>query len=319
MKSTGAESPFANRLSKRDRHLERWSRRWPTDAFRVYDRDIPEYAWTVDRYGDHLYVQEFVNRRTPEDERRAQRYEVLRALKERFGVSAEQIHERVRQRQRPGGQYSKQAATGVEHEVKEGPLTFLVNLDDYMDTGLFLDHRELRRHVAQHAARLKNPRLLNLFCYTGTFSVWSAHQGKAHTTNVDLSGNYLDWAKRNFTRNGLDPKQHIFQRADILQWLPREASLGRRYEIIVLDPPTFSRSERMEQELDIQRDHVELIGLCMEVLAPNGTLYFSTNARTFVLDEEGLSSIAQVEELTARTIPEDFRAGIHRSFGITHR
>ncbi len=308
-------NPFYNRLKKRARHLQKWSKRWPTTAYRVYDRDVPEYRWSVDWYGDHIFLQEYPSSKMSDAERRTQRQEVRQAIKELLGVSDQKfLHERVRERQRAGRQYQKKDSERAEFKVTEGKHTFLVNLNNYIDTGLFLDHRESRKLVAKWLrAHGKGARLLNLFCYTGAFSVWGAAAG-AHTTSVDLSNTYLDWAKRNFEANQLDPRQHVFQRTDILQWLPREVNLGRQYEVIVLDPPTFSRGAKMERDFDIQRDHVELISQCLKLLAPGGKLLFSTNFRRFELELD--PNTAHIEEITSQTLPEDFRPGIHRAWAI---
>ncbi len=308
-------NPFYNRLKKRQRHLSKWAKRWPTNAYRLYDRDIPEYRWSVDVYGKHVFLQEYSTNRMSNAERNAQRQEVRQAIKDILGVSDHKfLHERERTRQKGGRQYQKQDSQKNEIVVREGHLSFLVNLTDYIDTGLFLDHRESRKDIASIVKKYgKNARMLNLFCYTGAFSVWAAHAG-AHTTSVDLSNTYLDWAKRNFERNNLNTQQHLFLRKDILQWLPREVSLGRQYEIIVLDPPTFSRSAKMEQDLDIQRDHVQLINLCLELLTDDGVLLFSNNFRKFEMDTDEIKGV--VNEISKDTIPEDFREGIHRAWKI---
>lgn len=310
-------NPFYNRLKKRTRHIKRWASRWPTTAFRLYDRDVPEYRWSVDCYGDHIFLQEYPSLKMSDAERRAQRLEVRSAIKELLGVSHKDfLHERVRERQKAGSQHQRTLGPDSEFKVKEGNLTFMVNLNNYIDTGLFLDHRESRRMVAKWLREAgRGARLLNLFCYTGAFSVWGAKAG-AHTTNVDLSNTYLDWAQRNFEANHLDPRQHIFQRTDILRWLPREAELGRQYEVIVLDPPTYSRGAKMERDFDVQRDHVELIEHCLKLLVPGGKLLFSTNFRRFELEKDELN--ARIVEISDQTVPEDFRPGIHRAWLIQH-
>lgn len=311
-------NPFSNRLQKRARHLRKWAKRWPTNAYRLYDRDIPEYRWSVDIYGDHVFLQEYSTSKMSPQERQNQRQEVRQAIKDVVGVADHKfLHERTRERQRRGSQYEKQDSSRNEFKVKEGPLSFLINLSDYIDTGLFLDHRESRRDIASRVKSFGRPvRMLNLFCYTGAFSVWAAHAG-AHTTSVDLSNTYIDWAKRNFTLNRLDPRQHIFLRSDILQWLPKEIGLGRKYDIIVLDPPTFSRSAKMDQDFDIQRDHVELIHQCMQLLEHDGLLFFSNNFRRFELDTDAID--ADIQEVSEQSIPEDFREGIHRAWHLRHK
>jgi 23S rRNA (cytosine1962-C5)-methyltransferase len=306
-------SAFLNRIKKRRKHLARWAKRWPTQAYRLYDRDMPEYPWSVDLYGDQVFLQEYPSRKASDEDRARQRVEVVDALCQVLSISKSQIFLRTRVRQKGSSQYERQSGgADAEFVVEEGGHRFHVNLGDYIDTGLFLDHRNLRREVASTLRGMgrKTPRLLNLFCYTGAFSVWGACAG-AHTTSVDLSNTYLEWAGRNLELNGIDPEQHILVRSDILRWLPKEVSLGRKYEVIVLDPPTFSRSKKMERDLDVQRDHVEMIQHCLDLLTHDGVLYFSNNFRNFELDE-GLARRAQ--EVTDRSVPEDFRPGIHRSW-----
>ncbi len=305
-------SDFRNRVTKRHRHLSRWAERWPTEAWRLYDWDIPEWPWTVDVYGPHVLIQEYRRRGMSDEEREAQRAEVVDAVRE--VCQPKGVFTRIRVQQKGGAQYERQGDAQAESIVREGPLRFHVNLSDYIDTGLFLDHREQRRAVADHitsrSGRPGEVRFLNLFGYTAAFSVWAAHVG-AHTTTVDLSNTYLEWAERNFELNNLDPHNHIFQRSDILRWLPREVELNREYEVIVLDPPTFSRSSSMERDLDVQRDHAELIERCLDLLTLNGKLYFSTNFRDFTLDQK---LQRRAHEITSQTTPEDFYEGVHRSW-----
>jgi len=306
-------SAFLNRIRKRHKHLKKWANRWPTQAYRLYDRDMPEYRWSVDVYGGDVFLQEYPSNKMDARARRAQRQEVLDALVEVLGVSKARIHERTRERQKGKKQYEKRADSDSKKKVQEGGLNFLVNFDNYIDTGLFLDHRNMRREVAKQVEeRGKGTKVLNLFAYTGAFSVWAARAG-AHTTTVDMSNTYLDWAKENFAANNISTASHVFQRADILQWLPREARFGRTYDIIVLDPPTFSRSKKMERDFDVQRDHVELIDGCLELLEPSGLLYFSTNFRKFSLDD---SFTHMATEISSKTVPKDFRKGIHRAWKL---
>jgi 23S rRNA (cytosine1962-C5)-methyltransferase len=308
-------SGFENRLAKRFRHLGKKFDRWPTQAWRVYDRDMPEMPWTVDLYGDAAVVQEFAHSKASDEERAAQLDDVVGAVGRVCGVSPDDLFYKARKPQKGGAQYQRQGREGAARVVREGDLRFEVNLSDYIDTGLFPDHRNLRREVARRTNR--RTRMLNLFCYTGAFSVWAARAG-AHVTSVDLSNTYLSWAERNFSLNALDPAAHIFKRADVLRWLPGERDLGRRYEIIVCDPPTFSRSKSMERDLDIQRDHPDLIDVCVELLAPGGVLFFSNNLTTFSMSG-AITRRHRVEEITRRTSSEDFRHRPHRAWEIHAR
>lgn len=297
-----------NRLKKRRKHLAKFARRWPTNAYRVYDRDIPEYPWTVDVYGDHIYVQEIKHRQS-----RGQLEEVTDAVKEAFDVDDDHLHIRSRQRHDGQSQYEKRETEPCITHVNEGGLEFEVDLETYIDTGLFLDHRNLRRRVAdeirERAERGHSVRVLNLFCYTGAFSVWAAHAGASNVVSVDLSNTYLAWAQRNFERNGLDVGNHEFVRSDIMRFLPKH---GQNYDFIILDPPSFSKSKKMEGTLEVQRDHALLINQSLNRLNRGGVLYFSTNLRTFELAQGNL--IRTAEEISHLTVPEDFRSGIHRAF-----
>lgn len=310
-------NPFVNRLKKRARHLGKWSNRWPTEAYRVYDRDIPEYAWTVDIYGQDVYIQHFAQ--TP-DEKHPQHDEVMAAIQDILKPRAVALSQRLRQK--GSAQYEKRDDRGRLSVVKEDGLLFQVNLYDYIDTGLFLDHRAMRRMVTQDVrARVKQGQpidVLNLFAYTCSFSVYAAHAG-AHTHNIDLSNTYLEWGKRNFQLNDLDVNAHEFERSDLLRWLPQAAKRKRRYDLIVLDPPTFSRSKSMERDMDLQRDHIELVNSCITLLKPGGVLYFSTNFQRFRLDEGFADESAGTtwEEITLQTRSEDFRTPIHRAWRVT--
>ena len=304
-------NPFRDRLRKRRRHLSRWARRWPTDAWRAYDRDMPEFPFAVDVYGPRVLVQEF-RARTDEDEAARRRDLVLEGVAEVFEVAADEIAYKTRFRRTGGVQYERLDTRRDAFLVSEGGLRFEVNLTDYIDTGLFLDHRAMRRIVGERVASWgkRRVRVLNLFAYTGAFSVWAARAG-AHVTTFDMSNTYLAWAQRNFEHNDLDPNQHVFVRADVTTRLEREVTLGRTYDLIVIDPPTFSRSKKMERDFDIQRDHKSLLTTALSLLAPGGEVYFSTNLRTFTLDAE---LAAGAHEITNRTTSEDFRLKLHRAW-----
>ena len=323
---------FANRLEKNIKRLAKLAQRAQASCYRLYDADMPEYSFAIDRYeavasGDvHLHVQEYAAPASIDaDAARRRRREALSSLPGVLQIAPERIHLRLRQRQSGTEQYQRQSAappSSAEQRtltVQEGGLKFLVNLDDYLDTGLFLDHRLTRARLRERA---RGARFLNLFCYTASASVYAACGGASSTVSVDLSNSYLDWAAANFKLNGLDPAQHRLQRADCREWL-REAAQepgagARAFDLIFLDPPTFSNSKRMQGVLDVQRDHPELIDLCMQLLAPGGLLLFSTNAQRFRPDP-ALEQRWQVTDISAPTLPFDFERNrrIHRCFEIS--
>jgi 23S rRNA (guanine2445-N2)-methyltransferase / 23S rRNA (guanine2069-N7)-methyltransferase len=259
-------------------------------------------------------VQEYAPPKTIDVEKaRARRAEAFSVLPEVLDVPRERTYVRTRRQQKRGAQYEKLAERGEFEVVTEGGLELLVNFTDYLDTGLFLDHRPTRARLRELAA---GKSFLNLFAYTATATVFAAAGGARATTSVDLSRTYLDWAQRNLERNGFgDDKRHRLLQADVLAWL--EERERERYDLIFLDPPTLSRSKRMAKELDVQRDHVELIRSALLKLAPNGLLIFSTNFRKFRLDEQGLAGLT-VDDVTLATIPKDFARDprIHRCFEI---
>lgn len=295
---------FRNRLRKMARHYGKWARRKGLEAYRIYDFDLEEFPVTVDRYGERLYVAIYAG----EDTDDTAVYRTL--ISETLEVAEEIIHFKLRQRQSGTQQYEKLDEAGHEFAVAEYGHTFLINLTDYLDTGLFLDHRETRRMVGERAA---GKRLLNLFAYTCSFGVYAAARGASRVDNLDLSNTYLDWGRRNFTVNDLDPEAHGFIKTDALQWL--SGPVQERYDLIVLDPPTFSNSKMMADVLDTQRDHVRLINDCLRRLLPEGELYFSTNYRKFKLDETSLTGTAK--EITQQTVPPDFRRkNLHRCWRI---
>jgi 23S rRNA (guanine2445-N2)-methyltransferase / 23S rRNA (guanine2069-N7)-methyltransferase len=318
---------FANRLQKNIERLAKRARREQVSCFRLYDADMPEYSFAIDRYVEagsglvHLYVQEYAAPASIDPAAvRRRRGELLAALPQAAAVPAERIHLRTRRRQRGTSQYERQGATGVVCIVEEAGSRFEVNFSDYLDTGLFLDHRITR---ARLAAAARGRRFLNLFCYTATATVHAARGGARASLSLDMSNTYLDWAQRNFALNGLDGSRHRLERADCLDWLraAADATAHRRaqFELIFLDPPTFSHSKRMQGVLDVQRDHATLIGQCMALLAPGGLLVFSTNAQRFKLDA-ALTEQWRVTDISAATIPFDFERNprIHRCFEVRH-
>jgi len=304
---------LANRLAKRQRQLSRWARREGLDCFRLYDVDIPEIPLAVDRYGKHL-VMSLYERPYEKDPREEDAWlsAMAEAAAAALAVERRDVHVKLRKRQRGESQYAVLSRSGVEETVREGGLSFIVNLSDYLDTGLFLDHRPLRARVRELSA---GKRVLNLFCYTGSFSVYAASGGASSVTSVDLSSPYLAWAERNFSLNGIDAERHRFIKADALAGL-REARGKESFGVIVLDPPTFSNSKAMSDDLDVSRDHGALIARAVALLEPGGTLFFSTNARRFRLDESAFAPAA-ARDITEESIPVDFRdRKIHRAWEI---
>jgi len=301
-----------SRLLKNARHLRRWPKKG-IHCYRLYDRDIPEIPLVIDRYHDHLHITDYVR---PTERTVAEYADWLDHMAEIAGqtldIPADQVFVKRRARQAGKSQHQRVADQAAVIQVEEGGLRFEVNLSDYVDTGLFLDHRNLRSRVGEQA---RGKHVLNLFCYTGAFSVYAAAGGAVSTTSVDLSATYLDWAGRNFQLNDLSIAKHHFIRADVVEYL-RNARPQQPFDMAIVDVPTFSNSKRLDDVWDVQRDHVELIQLAMSQLKDNGLLYFSNNFRRFKLDEIGLADF-QIREISKHTIPEDFRdKRIHRCWSI---
>lgn len=319
--SEGAQM-LLNRLRKNQRRLERWLRGAGTDCYRLYDADLPEYAVAIDRYGDAVHVQEYQPPRTVSEHAARQRLaDVRRALRELWPECADQLFFKQRRRQKGADQYQplrdRRDDRSAVRQVHEGEARFEVNLSDYLDTGLFLDHRPLRRRVREQAS---GKRVLNLFSYTASITVQAALGGASSSLSIDMSNTYLDWAKRNLDINGLQVTQHRLLRADCLRWLESaEAEFAGAFDLIVCDPPTFSNSKNMEGVLDIQRDHAQLIDQCMVLLAPDGEFYFSNNFRRFRMDD-AVRERYRVEDISAATIDEDFARNprIHNCWRLQH-
>ncbi|MFH1812366.1 MAG: bifunctional 23S rRNA (guanine(2069)-N(7))-methyltransferase RlmK/23S rRNA (guanine(2445)-N(2))-methyltransferase RlmL [Pseudomonadota bacterium] len=309
--SAALESAFAHRLKKNQKKLGPWARSQRLEAYRLYDADIPEYAVAVDRYGNWLHVQEYAAPATVDEVAARRRLdEILAAVPAVCGVEPGHMVLKRRERQRGPRQYQKLGEGGESMVVRERDLRFEINLSDHLDSGLFLDGRELRALVGSLA---RDQRVLNLFAYTGSATVAAAVGGARSSTSVDLSRTYLDWAQRNLDLNGHGRGPHRLQQADCLSWL---SQAREQYDLIYLDPPTFSTSKRMADTLDVQRDHVDLIRKALRLLAPQGQLIFVCNARRFKLDTASLDDVS-IEEWTARTVPRDFRRRPHRSWRIT--
>jgi 23S rRNA (guanine2445-N2)-methyltransferase / 23S rRNA (guanine2069-N7)-methyltransferase len=279
---------------------------------------MPEYAFAIDLYGRearHAYVQEYAPPKTVNQESaRERRREVLSVLPDVLSLPVQHVHSRVRKPQQGAEQYQKRESLAERHVVREGGLKFWVNFRDYLDTGLFLDHR-ITRHLLREWARGAD--FLNLFCYTGSATVYAAAGGARSSASVDLSNTYLDWAHENLLLNGFGGSEHELFRDDCLNWLESQAVWGPRFDLIFVDPPTFSNSKRMEGVLDVQRDHVGMIRRSLKLLRPSGRLVFSTNYTRFKLDSAALADLA-IEDITAQTIPKDFERNtrIHRCFVI---
>jgi 23S rRNA (guanine2445-N2)-methyltransferase / 23S rRNA (guanine2069-N7)-methyltransferase len=315
---------FGNRLRKNLDRLEKWARRNDVTCYRVYDADMPEYAFAVDLYQGEderwIFVQEYAAPDTIAQEAvRARRDEVLATIPGVLGVPAGRMVLRVRRRQKGGEQYEKLDGEGRFHVVHEGRYRFYVNFTDYLDTGLFLDHRLTRARLGQAAA---GKRFLNLFAYTGTATVHAVGGGAVASTTVDMSRTYLDWAIRNMDLNGLRGPAHEFVQADCLGWLEAQARLPNppQYDLVFIDPPTHSRSKRMEREFDVQRDHAWLLETASRLLAPGGTIVFSNNFQKFRLDP-GLGERFEVGDLSRATLPDDFARNprIHVCFELRPR
>lgn len=311
---------LANRLAKNLKALRKWQRDEQIDCLRIYDADLPEYALAVDLYEGEkrwVQVQEYAAPASIDPKKARHRLrEALGLIPEVLEVPGEQVYFKVRQQQKGTSQYERLAETGHFHLVSEGGHRFLVNFEDYLDTGLFLDHREVRRLIGTLAP---GKRFLNLFGYTGTATVYAAQAGAISSTTVDMSNTYLEWAHSNLLLNGIDREAHELIQADCLRWLDRTAG-QRRYDLIFLDPPSFSTSKRMYGTLDIQRDHAMLIDSVMRLLEPDGILIFSNNLRRFRLDLEALAML-DIEDIGAATLPHDFSRNprIHHCWIVRHR
>ncbi|MES0874113.1 bifunctional 23S rRNA (guanine(2069)-N(7))-methyltransferase RlmK/23S rRNA (guanine(2445)-N(2))-methyltransferase RlmL [Sinimarinibacterium thermocellulolyticum] len=332
--STGAD--FANRLRKNLKHLNKWARRAGVTNYRVYDADLPDYALAIDLYATpelHAHVQEYAAPKTIDPARaQARLREGLAHLQQVLELPAARIHYKLRQPQKGEAQYTRQNQTDAFHTVVEHGCKLQVNFDDYLDTGLFLDHRPLRLRLQREA---RGQRLLNLFCYTGAASVHAAVGGARQTLSIDLSNTYLEWAQRNLEQNGIRARlyahapaadeplaPHALVRCDVRRWLAEQNGRTQRaqFDLIFCDPPTFSNSKKMDGTLDIQRDHTELLQHCLGLLAAAGKLYFSTNRRGFKLDP-ALAEIAHIDDITAQTLDEDFKRPppAHRCWVLRHR
>lgn len=311
-------TPFANRLRKNARHLFKWAARQELTAFRLYDRDLPEAPYVVEWYDGRVHLVEYPRRKSlRQGTLEAEREAALAAVIDVLEVPAERVFTKTHLPHAWGkSQYGAMGVAGEPFTVREHGLTFEVELAGHLDTGLYMDHRKTRARVRAEAP---GKRVLNLFAYTGSFTVAAAVGGASATTTVDLSATYLEWAARNLAHNGLKAGDtHALERADVVQWLAEEADRRERsWDLIVLDPPPFSTSKKMRGDFNVQRDHPDLVINALTVLAPDGALYFSTNYLGFEL-EPGRIPSAGFEELTPDSLPEDYsRKDSHRLWRIT--
>lgn len=301
---------FENRLLKVFKHKSKQARRLNVSCYRVYDHDLPEFPFAIELYNDKIYVAEYRRRHNMNDEEHEewlqQSFDIIGKV---LNLPVKNIYSRERKRQshRDKEQYEKQNSTQQFFKVEESGLQFLVNLSDYLDTGLFLDHRVTRQIVRNES---NNKRVLNLFCYTGSFSVYAASGNATSVTSVDLSKTYLDWAQDNLAINGFkNDKEYNFIHADVMQYL--KTLPPNSFDLIIIDPPTFSNSKRMKDFFDVQKDHVELINDALNVLSSNGTIYFSTNYSKFILDENNINA-SSIKDITKQTTPFDFEGKLKR-------
>jgi 23S rRNA (cytosine1962-C5)-methyltransferase len=293
---------FTNRLRKNQRHWSKWARRRGISCYRIYDRDIPEFPLAIDWYEGQVHAQVFA-RKGQEPLTEAEELALGETICAVLQIPQQALAFKTRQRQRGLAQYEKTGQQGHPLIVSEGGQRFEVDLHSYLDTGLFLDHRETREMIRKGA---KGRRMLNLFAYTGSFSVFAAAGGALTTTSVDLSNTYQTWTRRNLSLNGFTSDEHQLVRDDVFTYLERTVRERRVFGLIVLDPPSFSNSKKMQEILDVQRDHRRLIESCLQLLTPNGELYFSTNKRRFKIDPD-LTSLPGCEEITQKTLPDDFK------------
>jgi 23S rRNA (guanine2445-N2)-methyltransferase / 23S rRNA (guanine2069-N7)-methyltransferase len=301
--SDGAKM-LCNRLLKNKKQLNKWLKKESIDCYRVYDADIPEYSAAIDVYGDYAHIQEYAAPKTVDEEKAKVRFqEIVDGVTVGLALASDHIFVKQRRRNKGKQQYEKTRQSADENRaslvMQEGPAALLVDLWSYLDTGLFLDHRPVRKLIGQMS---KGKSFLNLFCYTASASVHAALGGATKSVSVDMSRTYIDWAKRNFEVNDIDPLQHQLVPQDCLTWLQ---GCRQGFDVILLDPPSFSNSKKMEAILDIQRDHVTLIKRSMELLNPNGTLIFSNNLRSFTLDDSALAGYT-IENITDKTLDPDY-------------
>lgn len=309
----GETGELGNRLKKNLKKMMKWAAKEEVYCYRIYDRDLPEYNLSIDLYSKWVHVQEYAPPKSINQELASTRLrDALETIRKVFGIRSNRIFVKKRERQKGAKQYQKKNSKKKMYEVREGHCFYLVNFTDYLDTGLFLDHRPVRRQIFTEA---RNKRFLNLYGYTGTASVQAARGGADSTTTVDLSANYLEWTRMNLAVNGFSEFRNRVIKADCLEWLKEDTT---SYDLIFIDPPTFSNTKKKGRVFDIQRDHVQLLRLALARLSETGKIIFSTNFRKFQLDDS-LSKLCSIENITAKTIPMDFsrNAKIHSCWEIS--
>lgn len=307
--STEKFEMFRNRLTKVYRHVGKQARRQGISCYRVYDHDLPEFPFCIEIYEENIYLAEYKRRHSLTEEEHEQWLEdCIQIISEILELPSDNVYIKQRQRKQGRlGQYQRVATEEAFFMAKEAGLTFKVNLSDYLDTGLFLDHRITRGMVRDES---KDKRVLNLFCYTASFSVYAAAGGAASVTSVDLSKTYLKWGEDNMQLNDLyDPQKHLYEHADVKQYL--DTLKPGSFDLVIMDPPTFSNSKRMVDFLDIQRDHVELLNKTLRAVSDGGVIYFSTNYRRFVMEQDKIHS-SSIRDITKATTPFDFQGKLFR-------
>lgn len=308
---------FANRLKKNVAKIGKWAKREGLDCYRVYDADLPEYNVAIDVYLDHLVIQEYAAPKDiPEEKAKRRLTDIIRAAIQVLNMDANNVVMKVREKQKGTSQYQKLSQESHTMIVHEYGVKLAVNLYDYLDTGLFLDHKLTRRKLGEMAV---DKDFLNLFAYTGSATVHAACGGARSTTTVDMSKTYLAWAQENMTLNGQVGRQHQYEQADCLQWL--ESAQGQ-YDLIFIDPPTFSNSKRMSGTFDVQRDHIDVLAQLKRLLRPDGVIVFSNNKRQFKMDNEGLEALGlHAQNISSQTLPLDFarNKNIHNCWIVTHQ
>lgn len=315
--STQIAPDFSNRLKKNIGKIGKWAKREGLDCYRIYDADLPEYNVAIDVYQDQLVIQEYAApKNIPEEKAKRRLTDIIRAAIQVTGTNANNVVLKVREKQKGTSQYQKFGQQSQTMEVSEYGVKLIVNLHDYLDTGLFLDHKITRRKLGEMA---NDKDFLNLFAYTGSGTVHAACGGAKSTTTVDMSNTYLEWAKDNMKLNGQVERQHQFIQADCLQWLEQASA---SYDLIFIDPPTFSNSKRMEQSFDVQRDHIQLMKNLKRILRQDGTIVFSNNKRHFKMDMAELDNLGlEARNISAQTLPLDFERNkhIHNCWIVTHK
>lgn len=308
---------YANRLRKNSRKLDKWAKQEGVNCYRLYDADLPEYNVAVDRYGEKVVIQEYAAPKTIDPKKARQRlFDVINATLNVLQLKPANLVLKVREKQKGKQQYEKLAQKSEFFLVSEYNARLWVNLTDYIDTGLFLDHRLIRRRLGEIS---KGKDFLNLFAYTGSATVHAGLGGAKTTTTVDMSRTYLEWAERNLQANKLTGRQHRFIQADCLSWLRQT---NEQFDVIFIDPPTFSNSKRMKENFDVQRDHIDLLAQLIRLLKRNGIIVFSNNKRGFKLDQQAISELGvDVENITAKTLSPDFARNqkIHNCWLIRHK